>query len=73
MDLGKSDLLSWVSSVGSGSFGFGEEIPPFNPPKPIFGGKDPMLTATSVGLANFTSAQAGGSVFEFQWIALTYS
>ena len=73
MDLGRSSLLSWVSLVESSSLGFGEENPPFNPPKPVFGGKDLTLIATDIRSASFTSAQAGGSVFGFQWIALTYS
>ena len=53
VDLGRSDLLSRVTSVGSGSSGFGEENPPSNPPKSVFCGEDLPLTITSVGSVGF--------------------
>ena len=68
MDLGKSGLLSWVSLVGSDILGFKEENPPSDPPKSVFGGRDPSLTVTSVGSA--WVIWKGGSIFRFLWIPL---
>ena len=53
MDLGRSDLLSRVSLIGSGSSGFGEENPPSDPPKSVFCGEDPPPNVTGVGSADF--------------------
>ena len=73
MDLGRSGLLSQVSSVRLGSLGFGEENPPSDPPKLVFGGEDPLLTVTGNESTGFWSAQAvwsGGLVFDFRWTTL---
>ena len=53
VDLGRPGLLSRVSSVGSGSSGFGKGNPLSDPPKSVFQGKDPSPTVTDVGSAGF--------------------
>ena len=59
MDLGRSGLLSQVSSVGSGSSSFGEENPPCDPPKSVFCGEDPLPNITGVGSAGFRVGPGG--------------
>ena len=44
-----SDLLSWVSSAGSGISSFKEENLPIDLPKSVFGGRDPSPTVTDIG------------------------
>ena len=63
-----SGLRLWVSSVGSGISGFEEENPPSDPPKSVFGGGDPSLTVTGVGLAQ--AVWVGGSVPGLPWTPL---
>ena len=59
MDLGRSSLLSWVSSVGSGSSGFGEENPPSDSPKSVFCGEDPPPIVTGVRSVDFQVGLGG--------------
>ena len=59
MDLGRSGLLSWVSSVGSGSSGFGEENLPSVPPKSVFCGEDPPSNVTGIRSAGFRVGPGG--------------
>ena len=59
MDLGRPGLLSRVSSVGSGSSGFGKGNSPSNPPKSVFHGEDPPPTMTGVELASFRVGPGG--------------
>ena len=59
MDLGRSNLLSWVSSVGSISSDFGEENLPCDPPKSVFRGEDLLPTVTGVESAGF-QVDSGG-------------
>ena len=59
MDLGRSGLLSRVSSVGSDSSGFGEENPPSDPPKSVFCGEDPPPNVTGVRSAGFQVGPGG--------------
>ena len=59
MDLGRPGLLSRVSSVGSGSSGFGKGNSPSNPPKSVFHGEDPPPTVTGVELASFRVGPGG--------------
>ena len=68
MDLGRPGFLSRVSSVGSGSSGFGKGNPPSDPPKSIFKGKDPPPTVTSVGSVGFRVGSGGlGGWVSFQF------
>ena len=60
VDLGRFDLLSRDSAVGSGSSGFGEENPPFDLPESVFRGEDLSPTVTCVGSAGFRAVWAGG-------------
>ena len=59
VDLGRFSFLSRVSSVRSGSSGFGEENPPSDPPKLVFRGKDLPPTVIGVGLAGFWVGPVG--------------
>ena len=59
MDLGRSSLLSRVSSVGSGPSSFGEENLPSDPLKSVFYGKDPLPNVTSVESAGFQVGLGG--------------
>ena len=59
MDLGRLGLFSRVSSVGSGSSGFGKGNPPSDPPKSVFQDKDPSPTITGVGSASFWVGPGG--------------
>ena len=58
MDLGRFGLLSRDSAVGSGSSGFEEENPPFDPPESVLRGEDLLPTVTDIGSARF-SGQPG--------------
>ena len=53
MDLGKTGVLSSLSLVGSDISGFEEENPPSDPPKSVFGGRDPSPTVIGVWLAGY--------------------
>ena len=66
-------LLSWVSSIESGISGFEEENPPSDPPKSVFGGRDPSPIILASGQPIFGSARAvwaGELVPEFPWTHL---
>ena len=65
MNLGRSGLLSWVSSVGLGSSGFGEENPPSDPLSRVLVAKIRRRTSPVSGQPVSGSARAvwaGGSV-----------
>ena len=59
MDLGRSSLFSQVSSVRLGSSSLGEENPPFDQPKLVFGGKDPLSTVIDVRSVDFRVSPSG--------------
>ena len=59
--MGKTGILSSVSSVESGISGFEEENPPSDPPKSVFTGED--LSPTVTGIRSAWAVWAGGLVF----------
>ena len=59
MDLGRPSLLSRVSSVKSGSSGFGKGNPPSDLPKLVFHGEDPLPTVTGVRSTDFQISSGG--------------
>ena len=68
MDLGRSGLLSWVSSIRLGSLGFGEENSPSDLPKSVFGVEDPSSIVTDIGLASFQGGLGGlGGLVDFRF------
>ena len=68
VDLGRSDLLSRVTSVGSGSSGFGEDNPPSNPPKSVFRGKDSQSTVTGGSVGFWVSLGGLGGWVDFRFL-----
>ena len=68
MDLGRSDLLSRVMSVGSGLSSFGEENPPSNLPKSVFRGKDLPSTVTGKSVGFRVSLGGLGGWVDFRFL-----